>query len=68
MKPCRILASHSAGPFGQGVAVFRCEEHGIAMEGPVDTHTLCPIGRIEQATEEALKKIAEAAISPTRYP
>jgi len=38
------------------------------MEGPVDTHTLCPIGRIEQATEEALKKIAEAAISPTRYP
>lgn len=67
-----VIGAHVIGDslHGGSVAVFRCQTHDYPVDRPSASEGLdpmCPIGRIEQATEEALKKIAEAAISPTRY-
>jgi len=54
---CIIMGYPSpTGPHGP--AKFRCETHNIPLE--LRATSLCPIGRIEQATEEALKKIEYA--------
>lgn len=39
--------------------VIRCEQHGWTFDG-YGKH-LCPIGKIEKATDDALAKIAEAS-------
>jgi hypothetical protein len=57
----RNIPSHSA--FGSGVteAVVRCETHNMPMDSDrVTSSDLCPIGKIEEATEIALDKIAHA--------
>jgi hypothetical protein len=42
--------------------VARCVTHGFDMDARagVGIATLCPIGKIEEATEKALKEIEEA--------
>lgn len=40
---------------GASRAVTRCETHNWTFEGPPTE--LCPIGRIEQATEQAIERI-----------
>lgn len=69
---CRIVSYavpegppyYANGPYR---AVSRCEEHGIPMDGYLaqlpDQPTLCPIGKIEAATEAALAKIAASLVS-----
>jgi hypothetical protein len=53
---------------GMSVTHWSCQTHHMPMEGPVSIPDLCPIGLIEKATEEALKKIAEANLAgPVRY-
>lgn len=65
MTECRIIAyCVPEGPpyyaSGAAVAVSRCETHNWDFgRGP--TQALCPIGRIEKATEEAIARIKEAA-------
>ncbi len=39
--------------------VSKCEVHNWMMDGHVSTETLCPLGRIEAATEAALERIEE---------
>mgnify|MGYP000650275520 CR=1 FL=1 len=66
---CKLI-SYSApeGPpyyaNGPWRAVIKCEEHGMDMgtyfSQLPDQTPLCPIGKIEKATEEALAKIAAA--------
>lgn len=52
----------STRPFEAGTAACRCVTHNWDMGNiPAVSGLLCPLGRIEQATEEALAKIAEAA-------
>jgi hypothetical protein len=49
---------------GASVGVFRCQTHDMPVDRPSVAEGLdpmCPIGRIEQATEEALARIAAAA-------
>lgn len=50
----------------EAYAVALCETHHWRFpDGElVGTDTLCPIGRIEQATEAALAKIREASGAP----
>ena len=45
--------------------VGRCQTHGMPVQpSPTDATTMCPIGRIEEATEQALKAIADAKGQP----
>jgi hypothetical protein len=39
-------------------SITKCETHNWMTEGPASG--LCPIGRIEQATEDALERIQQA--------
>ena len=65
---CRLVATastpfHPGGGGGFAVVMVRCEEHGWHFAGdgaPFDGTALCPIGRIEKATEEALERIKAA--------
>jgi hypothetical protein len=43
---------------GGAKAITRCEMHNWTFDGPVSE--LCPIGRIEQATEDAIARIIRA--------
>ena len=48
-------------PFGEAKTQTMCRTHNWPLDSlPVSTNTLCPIGRIEQATEEAIEKIRAA--------
>ena len=48
-------------PRPAGRITVRCEEHDWSMlEGPVHNDTLCPIGKINQAVDDGLKRIGEA--------
>lgn len=67
---CRIAtyAVPDGPPYYAGSSyktVSKCEEHNWVMDGYFtqlpDQPTLCPIGRIEKATEDAMAKIAAAA-------
>jgi hypothetical protein len=53
---------YANGPYR---AVTKCEEHGMDMGSYFtqlpDQPALCPVGKIEKATEEALAKIAAAS-------
>lgn len=65
---CMIVA-HVVGDslHGASVAIFRCQTHDYPVDRPSASEGLdpmWPIGRIEQATEEALQKIALAAAAP----
>lgn len=58
---CEIF--YHAVPDGHGgpmKAVNRCATHGVDMPGAVTADTLCPIGKLERAAEDALKKIRAA--------
>lgn len=62
-NPCRVFHhAVSSRLFTESVAIAQCETHGMVMpEGIACTaDTMCPIGRIEKATDEALAKIAAA--------
>ena len=65
---CHIIAFAVSDPgnHGMGRAAFRCEAHNWQVDGPVGAGDLCPIGRIEQATEEALKMLSDAALLASR--
>ena len=64
---CRMISyvvSESRGVYGQGqgvyscgVAATRCETHNYDFGTTIASTSMCPIGRIEQATEEAIAKI-----------
>jgi hypothetical protein len=41
-------------------AVCRCETHNMPMADPVGMGDLCPIGKIEAATQDALARIEAA--------
>ena len=48
----------SVEPFGTAKAVTKCMTHDWMMEYPaVSADTLCPIGRVEHATDRALEMI-----------
>lgn len=54
---------------GASVGVFRCQTHDYPVDRPSAAEgldPLCPIGRIEQATEEALERIAGAEAIASR--
>lgn len=67
MKKCDIVTYptpvgppyYANGPYR---TVCRCTTHGLGDWGPMSTddNELCPIGKIERATEDALAKIASA--------
>ncbi len=65
MSDCE-LRSHaiSVEPFGTAKMQTQCITHHLVMEGYItqlpDQPLLCPIGRIEKATEDGLAKIAAA--------
>lgn len=66
-ETCRILVSVTANAGtipGSNLIEYRCETHGIPMAAPsvhaFGGEALCPIGKIEKATAEALAAIAEA--------
>lgn len=69
---CRLVATattalHPERAGGFAVVMVRCEEHGWHFAGdgaPFDGTALCPIGRIEKATEEALERIWSASRQP----
>lgn len=50
--------------FGMGKAVTQCKTHNWLFDGPATE--LCPIGRIEQATEEAIARIKAVAVSENK--
>jgi hypothetical protein len=62
MTPCKLRVYMASGPSyfvnGTAHAITRCETHDWTFEGPASE--LCPIGRIEQATEQAIAKIKRA--------
>lgn len=70
MTACRIVFHHSSisshgtvgiNSFGHGtwITTAICETHGIQMPGPgpITTDALCPIGRIERASDDAIARI-----------
>lgn len=69
---CRLVATSSIVSYpgaagGFSAVMVRCEEHGWHFAGsgaPFDGAALCPIGRIEKATEEALERIWSASRQP----
>ena len=66
---CDIMA-HAVvdGPLGPNTpmrAVYACRTHGMPVASiHLPGHELCPIGKIEVATEAALAKIAAATPPP----
>lgn len=67
MTKCQIVNYYVAGPYaGQASTVAACETHGWQFNvGTMLTlqSAVCPIGQIENATEEGLARIA-AALGP----
>lgn len=54
---------------GTMIAQTYCEEHGgmpMTIPSFTSSELLCPIGRIEKATEEALERIAGAEAVASR--
>lgn len=50
-----------APPHASPVIRIRCQTHNFDMSSILSvTQSLCPIGQIEEATEQALAKIKEA--------
>lgn len=63
MTRCRFTSMVVPGLGGMGTAYTYCEEHGgmpVTIPSFTSGEVLCPIGRIEKATEEALAKLADA--------
>ena len=60
--PNALDSRHMYAQPGTGRVVCECETHGMPMSGaPTNPAVdLCPIGRIEAATEAALAKIEQA--------
>jgi hypothetical protein len=53
-----VIAAH---PFGQGEATSICETHHWQFGNlPVGPDTVCPIGRIEEARDNAIEEIRMA--------
>jgi hypothetical protein len=63
MEICEIHSYAVPDSFAGGVgrAVTWCRTHDMQVPTPM-THRLCPLGRIEQATEQALARIQAHAI------
>lgn len=64
MPRCNIqshVVPSSRSPFEPGAAVHQCTTHQwVLSDHTLTTTTMCPIGRIEKATEEALAAIVAA--------
>ena len=64
MSRCHILLTsrpmHPHLAHSPMEAVARCHTHDMPMDGLISANDLCPIGKIEEATEIALEKIAIA--------
>ena len=66
MSRCRIVSyavPDGTGRFPPGGAVrtvSQCETHGMSLDSPRQG-AVCPIGKIEDATENAIKSIDAAA-------
>jgi hypothetical protein len=63
MPVCRIVGTAIPDPYRPHgtAATFRCQTHDMDM-GSVTVHgDRCAIGKIEDATEAAIKRIDEAA-------
>lgn len=65
MNECRIISYvvPEGPPYyvnGTMRAVHRCEVHNFDVADPYAAGDLCPIGRIEKATDEAIEKINAA--------
>jgi hypothetical protein len=55
---CQFMTSQiSTEPFGAARAHTMCITHNWPLEYPASTETLCPIGRIEQARDQAIALI-----------
>ncbi len=67
MTKCSIQFTHvSTDNYGGSKAVGRCLTHNFPMpDAPITTDEKCPIGQIEEATEEALTRI-KARVSETQ--
>jgi hypothetical protein len=46
---------------GVGYAVTWCQTHGMQVVSP-QTQALCPLGRIEEATDQAIDRISKGVI------
>ena len=58
---CQFMSyALSTEPFGEAKARTQCMTHNWPMEYPISTETMCPIGRIEEARDQALVSIAAA--------
>lgn len=57
-----IAVSDSCYAGGPARAVCKCDTHNFMLDygGPYNANTLCPIGQIEEARDEALALIEEA--------
>lgn len=70
-QECRFwyYARNPLGPsYGMSEIITRCETHGVEMphlSSNGEDQLRCSIGKIEDATEDALLKIAEAQKPPT---
>lgn len=65
MAECRLLIyTVPEGPpyyaCGPVRSVTRCQTHNMEVSNPTTEGSLCPLGRIEKATEDALAKIEAA--------
>jgi hypothetical protein len=62
MAICVIHYMSVPHPFygGQGRAMSWCTTHRMEVVPDVQTQELCPLGRIEQATDHALARIVAA--------
>jgi hypothetical protein len=63
MPVCRIVGTATPAPHmvHGTVATFRCQTHDIDIVAVTGHGDRCAIGKIEDATEAAIKRIAEAA-------
>jgi hypothetical protein len=64
MAICEIhhtVLRNERSPFGQGTAVSWCTTHSMQVSD-AQRQGLCPLGRIEEATEQALARIQALAI------
>lgn len=71
MKRCSIIC-FAVAPHGGGAGSsvgYMCETHDWTMEYSVSTiYSMCPIGRIEEARDEALEWIRQERLNIKPYP
>jgi hypothetical protein len=67
---CKIISYMvPEGPPNAGTkAVCKCASHEWIFEGPFSPEMMCPIGRIEDATEKAIERISSVIETSTSLP